>query len=55
VYERAFSKGIVLVNPGGTSVPSFSLGGSAYSGSGRTNVRTAQLGATSGVILLKVG
>lgn len=51
VYERAFSNGIVLVNPTANSVPTFSLGGS-YSGSGLTNVQSVQLGPTSGLIML---
>jgi hypothetical protein len=54
VYERAFAGGIVLVNPTGSSIPSFSLGGGTYMGSGLTNVRSVALGPTSGLILLKV-
>lgn len=52
VYERAFSHGIVLVNPTNRSVPTFSLGGNAYSGSGLSGVRSVAMPATSAVILL---
>ncbi len=55
VYERAFSNGIVLVNPTGAGMPSFSLGGGTYSGSGITNATSVALGPTSGMILLKTG
>jgi Hypothetical glycosyl hydrolase family 15 len=55
VYERAFSNGIVLVNPTGNSVPTFSLGGGVYSGSGLSNASAVSMGPTSGLILLKVG
>jgi len=55
VYERPFSNGIVLVNPTGVTVPSFSLGGGVYSGSGLTQVSSVTLGPTSGLILIKVG
>jgi hypothetical protein len=55
VYERAFSGGIVLVNPTLQAIPSFSLGGGAYSGSGLTAVRSVAMGPTSGLILTKVG
>lgn len=55
VYERAFSRGIVLVNPATRAVPTFSLGGGAYSGSGLAGARLATMGPTSGLILLKVG
>jgi hypothetical protein len=55
VYERAFAHGIVLVNPGANPVHRFSLGGGAYSGSGLNDARSASLGPTSGLILLRVG
>jgi hypothetical protein len=55
VYERVFAKGIVLVNPTGNSIPTFSLGGGSYSGSGLGGVQSVSLGATSGLILLKTG
>jgi hypothetical protein len=55
VYERVFANGIVLVNPTATAVPSFSLGGGIYTGSGVTSVKTVQMGATSGLILIRVG
>ncbi len=55
VYERAFANGIVLVNPTGSSVPSFSLGGGSYSGSGLMNVQSVSLGPTTALILLKTG
>ncbi len=55
VYERAFAKGIVLVNPTGQSVSPFSLGGHVYSGSGLTNASTVSMGPTSGYILQEVG
>jgi hypothetical protein len=54
VYERVFANGIVLVNPTLSSIPSFSLGGGTYSGSGLTNVTSVSMGATSGLILLRV-
>jgi hypothetical protein len=50
VYERTFSTGIVLVNPTGNAVPSFSLGG-VYSGTNLNNVSTVAMGPTSGLIL----
>jgi Hypothetical glycosyl hydrolase family 15 len=53
VYERAFSNGIVLVNPGEESIPPFSLGGGTYTGSGLNNVDAVQMGPTSGLVLLK--
>ena len=53
VYERPFSNGIVLVNPKAAPVPRFSLGEAAYSGSGVINARSVQMGATSGLILIK--
>jgi hypothetical protein len=55
VYERAFSHGIVLVNPTATSRPSFSLAAGPYSGSGLSNVSSVSMGPTSGLILLKSG
>jgi hypothetical protein len=55
VYERPFANGIVLVNPTATAVPAFSLGGGIYSGSQVTNVSSVSMGATSGLILQKVG
>ncbi|MDQ6818206.1 MAG: putative glycoside hydrolase family 15 protein, partial [Actinomycetota bacterium] len=55
VYERAFSNGIVLVNPSAVWVPTFSLGGGLYSGSGLSNASAASLPPTSGLILLKTG
>ncbi len=55
VYERAFSNGIVLVNPSATRMPSFSLGGGLYSGSGLSNLTSVSMGPTSGLILLKTG
>jgi hypothetical protein len=54
-YERIFANGIVLANPTGASIPTFSLGGGSYSGSGLTNVQSVSLGPTSGLILLKTG
>jgi hypothetical protein len=54
-YERVFANGIVLANPTGTSIPTFSLGGGGYSGSGLANVQSVSLGPTSGLILLKTG
>jgi hypothetical protein len=53
VYERAFAHGIVLVNPTGSSIPSFSLGGGTYSGTALSNVSSAAMGPTSGLILLR--
>jgi hypothetical protein len=55
VYERAFARGIVLVNPTGHRVPEFSLGAHSYSGSGLTNARSVALGPTSAVILRESG
>jgi hypothetical protein len=55
VYERVFDKGIVLVNPSANTIPSFSLGGGSYSGSGLSGVQSVGLGPTSGLILLKTG
>jgi hypothetical protein len=55
VYERAFANGVVLVNATTSSVPSFSLGGGIYSGSQLNNVTSVSMGATSSLILLKVG
>jgi hypothetical protein len=55
VYERAFSHGIVLVNPTAGSIPSFSLGGGIYSGSGVANTSSVSMAPASGLILLKVG
>jgi hypothetical protein len=54
-YERVFANGIVLVNPTANTIPSFSLGGGSYTGSGLTGVQSAGLGPTSGLILLKTG
>lgn len=54
VYERAFSNGIVLVNPSSHSVPPFSLGGGVYSGSQLSSVTQTGLGANRSLILLKV-
>jgi hypothetical protein len=55
VYERAFSGGIVLVNPTSKPVARFSLGGGVYSGSQVTNATTASLSPNSSLILQKVG
>jgi hypothetical protein len=55
VYERAFANGIVLANPTGNSISTFSLGGGTYTGSGLTNVQSVALGPTSGLVLLKTG
>jgi hypothetical protein len=55
VYERVFAKGIVLVNPTGRSVNSFSLGGHTYSGSGLTNATSVSMAPTSGYVLQEVG
>ncbi len=55
VYERAFSNGIVLVNPTMSWMPGFSLGGGLYSGSGLSSVSSVSMAPTSGLILLKVG
>jgi hypothetical protein len=55
VYERAFANGIVLANPTGNSISTFSLGGGTYTGSGLTNVQSVALGPTSGLILLRTG
>jgi hypothetical protein len=55
VYERAFAKGIVLVNPTGRRIPEFSLGGGTYSGSGLTDARSVALAPTSAVILRQTG
>jgi hypothetical protein len=55
VYERVFAHGIVLVNPTLNSIPTFSLGGGSYTGSGLTNAQSVQLGPASGLILLKTG
>ena len=55
VYERAFAKGIVLVNPSGRRIPEFSLGGDTYSGSGLTNARSVALAPTSALILRETG
>jgi hypothetical protein len=53
VYERAFDKGIVLVNPTANMIPTFRLGGGHYSGSGQIDIRATQMPPTSGLILLK--
>jgi len=50
-YERGFAKGIVLVNPTASAIPTFSLGGT-YTGSGYKDVTAVSLPATSGLILL---
>jgi hypothetical protein len=55
VYERAFSNGIVLVNPSASATSAFSLGGGQYSGTGLANATRASLGPMSALILLKVG
>jgi hypothetical protein len=55
IYERAFSNGIVLVNPTNKSVGQFSLGGGIYSGSQVTSATRTGLGPNSSLILLKVG
>jgi hypothetical protein len=55
VYGRQFANGIVLVNPTANAVKTFSLGGGIYSGSGLTRVGAVSMGATSGLILLRVG
>jgi hypothetical protein len=55
VYERVFANGIVLVNPTGNSIPTFSLGGGTYSGSKLSNINSVSIGPTSGLILLRVG
>jgi hypothetical protein len=55
VYERVFANGIVLVNPTGTPVASFSLGGDQYSGSGLVDVTSISLPATGAAILLRTG
>lgn len=55
VYERVFSGGIVLVNPNPGAVPSFSLGGHTYSGSGLINVASVSMPGYSAEILRKVG
>jgi hypothetical protein len=55
VYERAFAKGIVLVNPTSHRVPSFWLGGHSYSGSGITDAESVSLPATSALILEQTG
>lgn len=52
VYERAFARGLVIVNPTAQPIPSVSLGG-VYSGSGLVGTRSAALPPTSGLILLK--
>jgi putative glycosyl hydrolase-like family 15 (GHL15) protein len=49
VYERAFTGGIALVNPTG-STETVSLGGT-YSGSGRTNVSSVTLAPQSAAVL----
>jgi hypothetical protein len=54
VYERAFDKGIVLVNPTANTIPAFRLGGGRYSGSGKVDIRATQMPPTSGLILLEV-
>lgn len=55
VYERAFARGIVLVNPTARHIPAFWLGGGTYSGSGLTGVRSMALAPTSAVILTETG
>jgi hypothetical protein len=55
VYERVFAEGIVLVNPTGAPVASFSLGGGQYSGSGLVGVTSISLPATGAAVLLRTG
>lgn len=55
VYERAFADGIVLVNSTASSIPTFSLGGGTYSGSGLANAASVAMAPTSGLILLRTG
>jgi len=52
VFERAFTNGLVLVNPTTLAIRRFSLH-RRYSGSGLTRVRALAMGPTSGLILLK--
>jgi hypothetical protein len=51
---RVFANGLVVVNPMSTGVPTFSLGGGTYTGSGLTNVRSVSLAPASGLILRRV-
>jgi len=53
VYERAFTGGLALVNPGASS-ETVSLGGT-YSGSGLSNVSTVTLAPQSGLVLTGSG
>jgi hypothetical protein len=52
VYERLFQNGLVLVNPTTTTVPTFSLPGGTYTGSGLTSVSSVSMAPTVGLILL---
>jgi hypothetical protein len=54
VYRRDFTNGVVLVNPSGSPATPVTLGGT-FSGSGLTGVSSVSLGATSGVVLTRVG
>lgn len=51
-YLRWFQHGVVVVNPTGNTIPTFSLGGGTYTGSGLTSVSSVSLAPTSGYILL---
>jgi Hypothetical glycosyl hydrolase family 15 len=55
VYERAFARGIVLVNPTGRHIPAFWLGGGRYSGSGLAGAESVAMAPTSAVILNETG
>jgi hypothetical protein len=53
VYERAFTSGLALVNPSG-STETVSLGGT-YSGSGLSNVSTVTMAPDTGLVLTSNG
>ncbi len=55
VYERAFAKGIVLVNPTDHRIPEFWLGGGRYTGSGLAGAQSAGMAPTSALILQETG
>jgi Hypothetical glycosyl hydrolase family 15 len=52
VYERRFAGGVVVVNPTGHGVGSFSPGRGPFFGSGLSGVSSVSMGPTSGLILL---
>jgi Hypothetical glycosyl hydrolase family 15 len=53
VYKRTFAHGIVVVNPRERPASRFSLGPGTYSAPGLARARSASMGPTSGLILLR--